>query len=391
MICKKIEFLNFRNIENETIEFENGVNVIHGENAQGKTNILEGIYLFARGKSFRAFKDRELIRFGGDNAIAKLTYEKKDGENELGVEISKSSTKRFYKNKVKANKTSDIIGDFRAVLFCPSHLGIIKDGPSVRRRFLDVAISQLRPIYIKMLSKYNNVIENRNAILKLDENVRKQYEGMLDIYSDELSSLCADIAGMRIEYIKKLDFWVKCFFDEMTKGKETPKITYEANAKENDFETRESLKNKYLRLLKDNLDKEIKNGATLYGIHKDDLRIEINGRDARFYSSQGQSRSLSLAMKMAEGEISREYTGEYPVFLFDDVLSELDENRRKFILSKIEKRQVIITSCEPLDFKELENISFVEIKDGKKKRVGLFNDNEEGYLERNEPDLDDEE
>ena len=391
MICKKIEFLNFRNIENETIEFENGVNVIHGENAQGKTNILEGIYLFARGKSFRAFKDRELIRFGGENAIAKLTYEKKDGENELGVEISKSSTKRFYKNKVKANKTSDIIGDFRAVLFCPSHLGIIKDGPSVRRRFLDVAISQLRPIYIKMLSKYNNVIENRNAILKLDENVRKQYEGMLDIYSDELSSLCADIAGMRIEYIKKLDFWVKCFFDEMTKGKETPKITYEANAKENDFETRESLKNKYLRLLKDNLDKEIKNGATLYGIHKDDLRIEINGRDARFYSSQGQSRSLSLAMKMAEGEISREYTGEYPVFLFDDVLSELDENRRKFILSKIEKRQVIITSCEPLDFKELENISFVEIKDGKKERVGLFNDNEEGYLEKNEPDLDDEE
>lgn len=391
MICKKIEFLNFRNIENETIEFENGVNVIHGENAQGKTNILEGIYLFARGKSFRAFKDRELIRFGGNNAIAKLTYEKKDGENELGVEISKISTKRFYKNKVKANKTSDIIGDFRAVLFCPSHLGIIKDGPSVRRRFLDVAISQLRPIYIKMLSKYNNVIENRNAILKLDENVRKQYEGMLDIYSDELSSLCADIAGMRIEYIKKLDFWVKCFFDEMTKGKETPKITYEANAKENDFETRESLKNKYLRLLKDNLDKEIKNGATLYGIHKDDLRIEINGRDARFYSSQGQSRSLSLAMKMAEGEISREYTGEYPVFLFDDVLSELDENRRKFILSKIEKRQVIITSCEPLDFKELENISFVEIKDGKKERVGLFNDNEEDYLERNEPDLDDEE
>ena len=391
MICKKIEFLNFRNIENETIEFENGVNVIHGENAQGKTNILEGIYLFARGKSFRAFKERELIRFGGDNAIAKLTYEKKDGENELGVEISKSSTKRFYKNKVKANKTSDIIGDFRAVLFCPSHLGIIKDAPSVRRRFLDVAISQLRPIYIKMLSKYNNVIENRNAILKLDENVRKQYEGMLDIYSDELSSLCADIAGMRIEYIKKLDFWVKCFFDEMTKGKETPKITYEANAKENDFETRESLKNKYLRLLKDNLDKEIKNGATLYGIHKDDLKIEINGRDARFYSSQGQSRSLSLAMKMAEGEISREYTGEYPVFLFDDVLSELDENRRKFILSKIEKRQVIITSCEPLDFKELENISFVEIKDGKKERVGLFNDNEEGYLERNEPDLDDEE
>jgi DNA replication and repair protein RecF len=152
----------------------------------------------------------------------------------------------------------------------------------------------------------------------------------------------------------------------MMKGRETPKITYEANAKENDLESRESLKNKYSRLLKDNLEREYKSGATLFGIHKDDLKIEINGRDARFYSSQGQSRSLALAMKMAEGEISKEYTKEYPVFLFDDVLSELDENRRKYILSKIEKRQVILTSCEPLDFDEIKNVNFIEIKNGKR-------------------------
>ena len=131
------------------------------------------------------------------------------------------------------------------------------------------------------------------------------------------------------------------------------------------------LKNKYLSLLKDNLEREYKNGATLYGIHKDDLKIELNGRDARFYSSQGQSRSLALAMKMAEGEISREYTGEYPVFLFDDVLSELDENRRTFILSKIEKRQVIMTSCESINFKELENTHFIEISNGHVEKIGL--------------------
>lgn len=366
MICKDIEFSNFRNIENEKIEFCEGINVIHGENAQGKTNILEGIYLFARGKSFRAFKDRELVRFGCDSAFLKVNYKKRSGENELGVEIPKNSTKKFYKNKIKADKTSDIIGEFRAVLFCPSHLGIIKDAPSVRRRFLDVAISQLRPIYIKMLSKYNSVIEQRNAILKLEPEKRKQYENMIEIYSDELASLCADIAGMRIDYIKKLDFWMNVFFEEMMKGKETPKITYETNARENDFDTRESLKNRYLSLLKSNLDREYKNGATLYGIHKDDLKIELNGKDARFYSSQGQSRSLALAMKMAEGEISREYTGEYPVFLFDDVLSELDENRRNFILSKIEKRQVIMTSCEPIDFENLEKTNFIKIKDGKR-------------------------
>jgi DNA replication and repair protein RecF len=164
----------------------------------------------------------------------------------------------------------------------------------------------------------------------------------------------------------------------MTKGKETPKITYETNARENDFETRESLKNRYLSLLRDNLEREYKNGATLYGIHKDDLKIELNGKDARFYSSQGQSRSLALAMKMAEGEISREYTAEYPVFLFDDVLSELDENRRRFILSKIEKRQVILTSCEPLDFDEIKNVNFIEIKNGK--RAEFSKENNEGLI-----------
>lgn len=370
MYCKRIEFINFRNIENEFLELCDGINVIHGENAQGKTNILEGIYIFARGKSFRAFKDRELIRFNCDGAMAKLIYEDKNSENELGVEIHKTGGKRFYKNRVKVNKTSEIIGDFRAVLFCPSHLGIIKDSPSVRRRFLDVAISQLRPIYIKMLAKYNSVLEQRNAILKMDQNQRSQYEEILSHYSEELASLSADIAGMRIDYIKKLDYWVKSFFDEMMKGREIPKISYEANAKENDQESRESLKNKYSCLLKDNLEKEFKSGSTLYGIHKDDLKIEINGKDARFYSSQGQSRSLALAMKMAEGEISKEYTGEYPVFLFDDVLSELDENRRKYILSKIEKRQVILTSCEPLDFNEIKNVNFIEIKDGKRE---LFN------------------
>ena len=366
MICKRIELINFRNIENEIIEFSSGVNVIHGENAQGKTNILEGIYLFARGKSFRAFKDKELIKFGKDISYAKLLYEKKDGENKLGVEISKSSVKKFYKNKVKASKTSEIIGEFRSVLFCPSHLGIIKDSPSVRRRFLDVAISQLRPIYIKMLTKYNNVLEQRNAILKMDENARRQYSVIIDNYSEELSSLCADIAGMRIDYVKKLNYWVGVFFEEMMEGKEIPKITYESNIKNFENDSREELKNKYYSLLKSNIDKEYRNGSTLYGIHKDDLKIELNSRDARFYSSQGQSRSLSLAMKMAEGEISREYSGEYPVFLFDDVLSELDENRKKYILSKIENRQVIITSCEPIDFSEIENINFIEIENGKR-------------------------
>lgn len=365
MITKKIEFTSFRNIENEVIEFSPYINVIYGKNAQGKTNILEGIYLFARGKSFRAFKDKELISFGSPCGYARMVYEKKNGEFELGVEIPRSSTKRFYRNKIKVDKTSEIIGDFRAVLFCPSHLGIIKDSASVRRKFLDIAIAQIKTIYVKMLSKYNACLEQRNTILKMSDEEKKKYQGMLDIYSEELATLSADIAEKRIEYVRKLDKHVKKYFEEMTGGKEVPRISYETNADEIDFESRESLKEKYLSLLKNNLEREIKYGATLYGIHKDDLKIELNSKDSRFYSSQGQQRSLALALKLAEGEISREYTGEYPVFLLDDVLSELDEGRRKYILSNIRKRQVIITACESTAFSEVDDVNFIYVSEGK--------------------------
>lgn len=375
MIIKSCELTSFRNIEKEKIEFSPTINVIYGENAQGKTNILEGIYIFARGKSFRAFKDKEIIRFGDSVAYSLIEYEKKNEKSTLGVEISKSQTKRFYKNGVKAERTADIIGEFRAVLFCPSHLGIVSDSASVRRNFLDVAISQLKPVYIKRMARYNSVISNRNAILKMSEEERAQYRSMIDIYAGELASLNADIADIRNEYVKKLDFYVKEFFGQMTNGKETPKITYESGAGAEDFESRERLKNKFLTLLSESYDREVKYGATLFGIHKDDLKIEINGKDARFYASQGQQRSLALAMKMAEGEISREHTGEYPVFLLDDVLSELDINRRKYILSNINNRQVIVTSCEPIVIENKDtNYICVENGRGRPKRTGTVDD-----------------
>lgn len=364
MIVKNIELTDFRNIEKERIEFSPTVNVICGRNAQGKTNIVEAIYLFARGKSFRALKDKELIRFDKGVAYSLMEYEKRGTCEKIGVEISRSQTKAFYKNGARVQRTADIIGEFRSVLFCPSHLGIISDSPSVRRGFLDVAISQLKPVYIKLMTRYNSVMSSRNAILKMDDVERAQYRETIDFYSSELASICADIADMRNEYVKKLDFWVKEFFSQMTDGREVPKITYETNAQGEDFASRESLKNKYGRLLTENLDREIRYGATLFGIHKDDLKIELNGKDARLYASQGQQRSLALAMKMAEGEISKEHTGEYPVFLLDDVLSELDGARRKYVLSNINNRQVIITSCEQNYF-DKNDAKFIWLDNGK--------------------------
>ena len=364
MIIKSLELDSFRNIEKEKIEFSEGVNVIYGDNAQGKTNILEGIYIFARGKSFRASKDRELICFGKSKAYSLLKFKSMGKDTTLGVEISSASPKVFYRNYNKVSRTADIIGDFRAVLFCPSHLGIISDSPSVRRSFLDVAISQLRPVYIKLLSKYNYYIGERNALLKKEEEEIKSLSDLMYVYADEMSAICSEISVIREEYIKRLDFYVKKFFEEMTDGKEIPKISYDADHSLEEGCDKSDIKEKYMELYLNNTEREARVGSTLYGIHKDDIKIEINGKDSRFYASQGQQRSLALAMKMAEGEISREYTGEYPVFLLDDVLSELDENRRKYILSNIKKRQVIITTCESTAFDEIENVNFIYICDG---------------------------
>ena len=365
MIIKSLELNSFRNIEKEEIKFSEGVNVIYGDNAQGKTNILEGIYIFARGKSFRASKDKELICFGKSKAYSLLKFENGGKDTTLGVEISQSSPKAFYRNYNKVGRTADIIGDFRAVLFCPSHLGIISDSPSVRRSFLDVAISQLRPVYIKLLSKYNYYIGERNALLKKEEDEVNALSDLLYVYADEMSTICSEISVIREEYIKRLDFYVKKFFEEMTDGKEIPKISYDADHSLSEGADKSNIKEKYMELYLNNTEREMRVGSTLYGIHKDDIKIEINGKDSRFYASQGQQRSLALTMKMAEGEISREYTGEYPVFLLDDVLSELDEKRRDYILSSIDKRQVIITTCEPSVIKNKTD-SFIEIKEGKR-------------------------
>ncbi|MBQ8393265.1 MAG: DNA replication/repair protein RecF [Clostridia bacterium] len=365
MKIKSTELIGFRNIDSELIEFSDGVNVIYGDNAQGKTNILEGIYIFARGRSFRASKDKELIKFGSQSAYSLLKFENSSGPVTLGVEISQSKPKSFYRNNVKVSRTSEIIGEFRAVLFCPSHLGIISDSPSVRRSFLDVAISQLKPDYIRLLAKYNNYIMNRNAVLKREETEEINITQLLDVYSEELATLSAEISLIRDEYIKRLDYWVKEFFKDMTDGKEIPTVTYDANHSIKDSWSKEEAREKYLTLYNSNREREIKYGSTLYGIHKDDLKIDINGRDSRLYASQGQQRSLALAMKMAEGEISREYTNEYPVFLLDDVLSELDEKRKQYILSSIDNKQVIITTCEPSVF-DSYNENMIRIKEGRK-------------------------
>lgn len=336
MFCKKATYLNFRNIENAEIELDEGVNVLQGFNAQGKTNILEGIYYFACGKSFRGATDRELVRLGRNFGEISLEFDDKDRKRKHSVRLFEAERKICFKEGIKVSKMSDFIGIFRAVLFSPDHLCIVKDGPAERRGFLDIALSQLYPAYVDSLSKYKKLLTQRNALLKEPEAFG--FDDMISVISAQMAREAAFISAHRARYVEELSKSVGVIISDMTCGREKCDLSYESEQDESE----------YLKKLSVNLEKEKAAKTTLYGVHKDDIAVTLNGLDSRVYASQGQQRSIALAMKISEGEISRQKTGEYPVFLFDDILSELDERRKDFILSGLENRQVILTGCEEI-------------------------------------------
>ena len=344
MIVKGAVYRNFRNIAAAEIEFSPGVNVLIGNNAEGKTNALEGIYLMAAAKSFRTPREREMVRFGEDAFEVTLNMEDARREQQMFFKAySAESAKRreCRKNGVPIPRISEMLGTFRAVLFCPEHLSIVKAGPAERRNFLDVALCQLRPVYTQALQRFGKIVVQRNALLKqLSEGEGER--ALLEIYSDQMARESALIYKMRCEYIDRLNGFVKRFFKElasetaqgMDEEQEFPELRYKNSLKINEKLSEMELYEQYMKLLTASAAREIAAGTTLYGSHKDDIEILLNGREARGFASQGQQRSLALAMKLGEGEISMEYSGEYPVFLFDDVLSELDPGRQKFLLSR---------------------------------------------------------
>lgn len=342
MICKKITYKNFRNIENASIDLDPSVTVFNGLNGQGKTNILEGVYFFAAGRSFRTVHENELVRFGCDYGQIEMTFFDGKRDNTALFRFVPRLSKRFcIINDVPITRLSEVVGKFRSVLFCPEHLSIVKDGPSVRRRFIDHALSQTDSEYLRSLQKYNALLSQRNALIKMARDRRDDgifFDGDA-IWSEQLASVAEIISQKRYSYIEKLTDISDNIISDMTSGKERVKLEYQ------------SLKSKeeYLSLLTENKERELRFGATLYGTHKDDVSIYLNGKEARAFASQGQQRSVALSMKIAEGEISKEISGTYPVFLFDDILSELDESRREYLLSGIEGKQVIITSCDRID------------------------------------------
>ena len=350
MYCNGIALTDFRNIENAAVRFADGVNVLYGKNAQGKTNFLEAVYFAALGKSFRGQHTPEVIRFDREMAMISLDYTAAGRAQNITMRLLPNSRGRVVeKNKVRITRMSEMVGSFRAVLFCPEHLSLIKGGPAERRQFLDIAISVAEPVYLSNLQRYGQALKQRNALIRKAKEEPETFKSTVDIWSAQLAREGAYIARSRSRFITRATKYVKECFADMTDEREVPELVYQGCSKTGgDYEDVERTERELYGLLCGAHEREIGAGSTLWGVHRDDLEVELNGRSARLFASQGQQRSLALALKLAEGELCCEDCGEYPVFLFDDVLSELDSGRREYLLMRMKGKQVIMTACEQL-------------------------------------------
>ena len=358
MKINKFKAENFRNIEKCEIEFTDGVNLIYGGNALGKTNVIEGIYLFSRGRAFRTSSEKDLVRYGEAGFRIGLDYQTKDGEVSLEY-ASFGREKRRRRNGYAVKSIKELIEGFKAILFHPDNLSLVKGGPEERRAFLNVAAAQYYPAYISDYTRFSNALDNRNALLKNASRGMYVDDGELVAWSESMAEYAALVYKTRKEYLKKLEVYVKEIGLKISDGKEAISFEYKADVEEND----EDVFKTYKEVLTSNLEKEKIVGSSLYGPQRDDIIIKINGQPTRGFASQGQQRSIVLSMKLAEGEVIKDTFGEYPVFLLDEMLSELDEGRRKFVLDSLDGKQTIITACECEEMKPLAR-NLIEIKDG---------------------------
>ncbi len=349
MYLKKINLTNFRNYENQEILLNKGINIFYGDNAQGKTNIIEAIFLCSMGKSFRSKKDKELIKFNELSTTVKIEYEKQDRSGNIMAKIGEK--KEFFINGVKQAKVSTLIGKINMVIFSPDDIEIIKEGPQKRRKFIDMMISSLKPNYIHLLNDYNRVLEQRNTYLKQIEKEKKS-KSLLEILDEQLADLSYKIFEYRNQYIEKFAEIIQEMHDIITKenkNKENIKIKYISNAQD---------KNGFLNNLKKSQEIDLKRGYTSTGIHRDDFIIYINKKIVSIYGSQGQQRTTTLTLKLCELKIVTNEIGETPILLLDDFMSELDEKRRKSFLQNLKDSQVIITCTDNIDIQKENSKNF---------------------------------
>lgn len=351
MYINKIKLTNFRNYDEQEINLGKNINIFYGDNAQGKTNIIEAIFLCSIGKSFRTNKESELIKFNKDISSVYIEYEKSDRDGRIKIDLN--NKKSIYTNGIKIKKLSELLGNINTVIFTPDDINILRDGPQKRRRFLDIMIGQLRPNYIHILNMYNKTLEQRNNYLKQIKENNKQEE-MLDIWDEKLAEYGEKIYIYRNEFIEKIKNKINKIHKSITNEKEEIKVEYISNCAQ---------KEEYIELLKARRKLDIIKGFTTKGIHRDDFFIYINNQLVNVYGSQGQNRTVVLSLKISELQVIYDEIGEYPILLLDDFMSELDEKRRRNFLENIENTQVIITCTDKIDIDNLD-YNIYNVKNG---------------------------
>lgn len=342
MFVKKLTLNNFRNYKKEEFEFSNGLNIVVGQNAQGKTNAAEAVFLLATGYSPKVKRDKQVVRYGEKTCEIFATASTNFGEISSKIEYFADSNKKITVNGQETKKVSDLLGNLFAVFFNPGELKLVQESPEDRRRFLDISISQINKQYFSALNVYKKILTQRNNLLK--EKDKELIFDTLPVWDEQLALYATDIILARKNFVKKLAPFAKKAHSYITDGKEDLEVSLAGKYSDARDEVFENLKSALL----ENMEKDVILGYTTVGPHREDLKIMVSGEDVRNYGSQGQQRTAAISLKLAELEIYKENFGEYPVLILDDAMSELDLSRQKRLLEATSSVQTIVT-CTHID------------------------------------------
>lgn len=357
---KELTLIDFRSYENVKIDLCPNINVFYGDNGAGKTNILEAVFTMSAGRSHRTARDRDMIRYGAQNAFINLKVMRKDGEMDLSMMIPSNGSKRIKINGKYINRIAQLMGAVVAVIFSPEDLKLIKEGPEERRRFIDIFISQIKPSYLYNLQKYYKILENRNKILK-DIKYDQLSPRLLDIWDEQLVSSGAAILTDRLSFIDEIYHKVSDIHGYITGGKETLTLKYNSS-----LNLISDIKSSFMSALSSHRSADIKMGTTTVGPHRDDIVVSINNMDMRYYGSQGQQRTAALSLKLGQLEVTERITGEPPILLLDDVMSELDAARQAMLMIYMNKYQTMLTCTHrPVYIGEHDKSAVFHVSDGR--------------------------